>query len=382
MRPLAGQVAVVAGATRGAGRGIARMLGEAGATVYCTGRSVPGQPAMGADRPETIHETAALVTAAGGTGIAVRVDHTDEQQVAALFRRIEQERHRLDVLVNDVWGGDPLTEWGRPFWELDLDKGLALLRQAIDSHIITARHGTPLMLERGSGLIVEVTDGDEEINRSYRGNLFYDLVKVSVIRLAFAMAQELRDSGVTALAVSPGFLRSEAMLDHFGVSEERWEDAVKQDPHFVESETPCFVGRAVAALAADPEVWKKAGGAYTSWDLAEEYGFDDVDGRRPHFGRHIAQVYEARWKELVVRATGEFRKHGYETRGLFEHDRASLTLRARLRPDEEPQDWFNWTLTFPEIVLGDTAKLAAEFHERYEERRKAARADDAGDADS
>ena len=284
MQPLSGRVAVVAGATRGAGRGIATMLGEAGATVYCTGRSVRGRLASGPGRPETIEETAELVTASGGTGIWVRVDHGVEAEVEALFGRVRAEQGRLDVLVNDVWGGDVLTEWGRPFWELSTEKGLAMLRQAVHTHIITSRHGVPLLLERGRGLVVEVTDGDF---LGYRGNLFYDLVKIGVIRLAYDMALELEGRGVTALAVTPGFLRSEAVLGHFGVTEENWREATARDPHFAHSESPAFVGRAVAALAADPNVGEKAGGVWASWTLAKEYGFRDADGRRPDWGGYF-----------------------------------------------------------------------------------------------
>ena len=276
----------MAGATRGAGRGIATMLGEAGATVYCTGRSVRGQPASGS-RPETIEETAERVTALGGTGIWVQVDHEIEEQVEALFQRVRSEQGRLDVLVNDIWGGDSLTEWGKPFWKLSTDKGLAMLRQAVHTHIITSRHGVPLMVEQGGGLVVEITDGDL---LGYRGNLFYDLVKTGVIRLAYDMSRELKVHGVTALAVTPGFLRSEAMLDHFGVTEETWRDAVEQDPHFAESESPTFVGQAVAALAADPDVHHKAGRVWASWTLAKEYGFLDADGRQPDWGGYFGQT--------------------------------------------------------------------------------------------
>ena len=289
-RPLEGKVAVVAGATRGAGRGIATMLGEAGATVYCTGRSVRGKLASGRKRPETIQETAALVTAQGGRGIAVRVDHTVEQQVARLFGRVMREQGRLDVLVNDVWGGDALMQWGTPFWKLDMKKGRTMLKRAVWSHILTSRHGVPLMVERNAGLIVEVTDGDF---MGWRGNLFYDLVKVGVIRLAYSMASDLRDTGVTALAVTPGFLRSEAMLDLFGVTEENWRDHVKEDRHFAESETPWYVGRAVAALAADPRVREKSGKVFASWTLAREYGFTDRDGRQPHWGSYMKNELQA-----------------------------------------------------------------------------------------
>lgn len=279
---------MVAGATRGAGRGIACMLGEAGATVYCTGRSVRGRPATG-NRPETIEETAEMVTGYGGIGIPVQVDHTDVGQVKALFARTKAEQGRLDILVNDVWGGDELTDWGTPFWELDVDKWLLMQERAINTHIITSRYGVPLMVAQGHGLVIEMTDGDSP---NYRGHLYYDLVKASVIRLAYGMAQELQRHGVTALALTPGFLRSEAMLDFFGVTEANWQEGAKRDPHFIASETPYFVGRAVAALAADPNVAAKTGGAYSSWGLSDEYHFTDIDGRQPHWGRHFAEHVE------------------------------------------------------------------------------------------
>lgn len=285
--PLAGRVALVAGATRGAGRGIARALGEKGATVYCTGRSVRGSPSeMG--RPETIDQTAELVDAAGGHGVAVQVDHTVEDEVRRLFDRIRADEGRLDVLVNDVWGGDPRTQWGTPFWQLDVDQGWRMLETAVGSHILTARHGVPMMVEAGHGLVVEVTDGD---GYWYRGTLFYDLVKTSVIRLAFDFAEELRPHEVTSLAVTPGFLRSEAMLDHFGVTRQTWRDAVNKDPHFAESETPLFVGRGVAELAADTDVHERTGRVFASWTLAREYGFDDEDGRRPDWGAYFLATF-------------------------------------------------------------------------------------------
>ncbi len=285
MKPLKGKIAVVAGATRGAGRGIACMLGEAGATVYCTGRSVRGHVAT-EGRPETIEETAEMVTAYGGIGIPVQVDHLVEAQVAALFARVKAEQDgQLDILVNDIWGGDALSEWNTPFWELDMIAGWRMQELAVRTHLITSRYGAPLMVAQGHGLIVEITDGDSP---TYRGNLTYDLAKASAIRLAYGMAQELRPHGVVALAVTPGFLRSEAMLDLFGVTEANWQEGAKQDPHFIASETPYFVGRAVAALAADPQVAEKTGGAYSSWGLSDEYGFVDIDGQRPHWGRYFA----------------------------------------------------------------------------------------------
>ncbi len=288
MAPLTGKIAVVAGATRGAGRGIAVMLGEAGATVYCSGRSVRGRPAT-ENRPETIEETADLVSARGGRGIAVQTDHTQPDQVASLVARIRSDSGRLDILVNDVWGGDELTEFGKTFWQVSVDKGLLMLQQAVASHLITSRYAVPLMLDSpGPGLIVEVTDGD---GFWYRGNIFYDLVKTSVIRLAFAMGRELRRRPITALAITPGFLRSEAMLERFGVTEANWQEGGKKDPNFLASETPYFVGRAVAALAADPHVSAKTGRVFSSWDLSDEYGFIDIDGRSPHWGRHAAATF-------------------------------------------------------------------------------------------
>ena len=262
------------------------MLGEAGATVYCTGRSVRGQPAT-PGRTETIEETAEKVEALGGKGIAVRVDHTVEDEVKALFERVKAEQGRLDVLVNDIWGGDALTQWGTPLWQLDLGRGRTILERAVWSHVVTARHGLPLMIEGNRGLVVEITDGDF---RGYGGAFFYDLAKSAAIRLAYAYSVELRKHAVTAVAVTPGFLRSESMLDHFGVSEANWQEAGKKDPHFLQSETPAFVGRGVAALAADPKVREKTGKVFGSWTLAREYGFTDADGRRPDWGRYIDGV--------------------------------------------------------------------------------------------
>ena len=284
---LQGKIAVVAGATRGAGRGIACALGEEGATVYCTGRSVRGKSAM-TGRPESIEETAEMVTARGGKGIAVQVDHTQSEQVKELFERVKREADGMDILVNDVWGGDELTEFGKTFWTVTLEKGFTMLERAVHTHIITAHFGAPLMFGRGQGLIVEITDGD---SWSYRGNIFYDLVKTSVIRLAFAMSYELRKRNITAVAVTPGFLRSENMLEHFGVTEANWRDAGKREPNFLASETPLFVGRAVAALAADPDAAKKSGRVFSSWDLSDEYGFTDADGARPHWGRFAETKY-------------------------------------------------------------------------------------------
>jgi NAD(P)-dependent dehydrogenase (short-subunit alcohol dehydrogenase family) len=278
-KTLEGKVAVVAGATRGAGRGIATALGESGATVYCTGRSVAGSPGM-KNRPETIDETAAIVTARGGRGIAVRTDHTRPAEVAALFERVGE----FDILVNDIWGGDDLVEWGKKLWETKLEDGLLLIDRAIKTHIITSHHALPRV--RPGGLVVEVTDGDGFF---YRGHFFYDIVKTTVIRMAFALSQELSERGIPAVAVTPGFLRSEWMLDHFGVREANWRDAATRVKEFIASETPLFVGRCVAALAADPDVAKKSGRVFASWDLAEAYGVNDADGTRPHFARWLKE---------------------------------------------------------------------------------------------
>lgn len=278
--PLAGQVAVVAGATRGAGRGIARALGEAGAIVYCTGRSVTGQPSP-YGRPETIEETAAMIAATGGIATPVRVDHTVESEVRSLFARVDREHGRVDVLVTSVAGEDPMMgEWGS-FWQVDLSHGDAIMRQALLSHIITARHAAPLMIRRRRGLIVEVTENDLLMAG---GNIVTQIVKTSQKVLATIFASELRPHGVAAVAVTPGFLRSERMLEHFGVTEANWRDGGKKDPNFLESESPLFVGRAVAALAQDPDVMRRSGHLLSSWELAREYGFTDADGRRPDWG--------------------------------------------------------------------------------------------------
>ena len=319
---LRGKIALVAGATRGTGRGIARGLGEAGATVYCTGRSVRGAGAT-PGRPETIEETAELVTAAGGVGVPVRVDHTQPDEVRALVDRIRAEHEGLDILVNDVWGGDDLTQWGKTLWEHSLEDGLNMQRTAVHSHIITSHAAIPIMLDRPGAIIFEITDG---VSDNYRGNLFYDLAKVSVIRLAVALAYELRKRGVTAVAVSPGFLRSERMLALFGVTEANWRDQVKRDPYFAESETPLYVGRGIAALAADPTHWRDNGRVLASWDLADRYDIEDADGRRPHWGRYLAGQTDALWSKLVDATRAHFAKHAPGVEILA--DRASLTLRA------------------------------------------------------
>jgi NAD(P)-dependent dehydrogenase (short-subunit alcohol dehydrogenase family) len=290
---LSAKVALVAGATRGAGRGIAVELGAAGATVYVTGRSSRGAPSE-YRRPETIEQTAELVAAAGGKGIAVALDHLDADSVRDLVARIRAEQGRLDVLVNDIWGGETLFEWDKPVWEHDLANGLRLLRLAIDTHLITAHHALPLMLERPGGLLVEVTDGTAAYNADhYRINPFYDLAKVAANRMAWAHAQDLGPRGATSLSLTPGWLRSEMMLDAFGVTEANWRDATERVPHFVISETPRFVGRAVAALAADPERARWNGRSVSSGELAQVYGFTDLDGSRPDAWRYVVEVQDA-----------------------------------------------------------------------------------------
>ena len=292
--PLTGKVALVAGATRGAGRGTAVELGAAGATVYCTGRSTR-QQRSDYDRPETIEETAELVDAAGGHGRAVAVDHTQPDQVEALVRRIEAEQDgRLDLLVNDVWASEALIEWNTPLWEHDLDKGLRTLRNAIDSHLITSHFALRLLIRRPGGLVVEMTDGTAEYNATnYRLSTFYDLVKTAVIRLAFTQGKELEPHGCTAVALTPGWMRSEVMLDIYGVTEENWREGTTGNPHFrAISESPRFVGRAVAALAADPDVARRSGGSFSSGGLAREYGFTDVDGSQPDCWRYMVEVQD------------------------------------------------------------------------------------------
>jgi NAD(P)-dependent dehydrogenase (short-subunit alcohol dehydrogenase family) len=289
---LEGTIALVAGATRGAGRGIAVSLGEAGATVYCTGRSTRAARSE-YDRPETLEETAELVTEAGGAGIAVPTDHLEPEQVRALVERIDSEQGRLDVLVNDVWGGENLFEWDTPVWEHDLGNGLRLLDLAIKTHLITSHHALPLLIRHPGGLVVEMTDGTAEYNATtYRINAFYDLAKTAVIRLAFAQSKDLAPYGATAVALTPGWLRSEMMLDTFGVTEANWRDATERIPHFGISETPRYVGRAVAALAADPDKQRHSGGSLSSGGLAREYGFTDLDGSRPDAWRYMVEVQD------------------------------------------------------------------------------------------
>jgi NAD(P)-dependent dehydrogenase (short-subunit alcohol dehydrogenase family) len=288
---LAGKVALVAGATRGAGRGIAVQLGAAGATVYVTGRTTRSR-ASEMNRPETIEETAALVDEAGGRGIAVPVDHLVPEQVRALVGRIASEQGALHVLVNNIWGATTM-EWNKSVWESSLDTGLRTLRLAVDTHAITSHFALPLLIKAPGGLVVEVTDGTDEYNTAhYRVSFFYDLAKAAVNRMAFALAHELRPHGATAVAITPGWLRSEAMLEAYRVTESTWLDATKIQPHFAISESPAFVGRAVAALAQDPDRSRWSGRSLSSGQLAKIYGFTDLDGSRPDAWRYVVEVQD------------------------------------------------------------------------------------------
>jgi NAD(P)-dependent dehydrogenase (short-subunit alcohol dehydrogenase family) len=286
---------VVAGATRGAGRGIARALGEAGAFVFCTGRSVRGDLSP-YGRPETIDETAEMIAAAGGTAVAVRVDHTVESEVEAFFARVQREHGRLDVLVNAIAGEDPRMGVWESFWKADISYLAEGLRQSVVSHLITAKHAAPIMMKKRRGLIVEVTEGDFLISGS--GNVMRDLSKSGQKSLAMSFAETLRARGIASVAITPGFLRSEMMLQYFGVTETTWRDAGKKDPHFLHSESPLFVGRAVAALAQDPGVLERSGDIYSSWELAREYGFTDADGTRPDWGAHFTEILATEMPEM------------------------------------------------------------------------------------
>jgi NAD(P)-dependent dehydrogenase (short-subunit alcohol dehydrogenase family) len=281
---------LVAGATRGAGRAIAVELARAGLYVYATGRTSRASGPSEIGRPETIEETGDLMAAAGGPGRALVVDHEDADAVAELMDLIRVEHGRLDVLVNDIFGGDRYAQWDRPLWEHDLAGGLRMLRMGVDTHIITAHRALPLLLQSDRGLLVEMTDGTAEFNARYRERVgfFYDLVKANVGRIVVALSHELRESSVTALGVTPGWLRSEAMLQGFGVGEENWRDALGAEPGFAISESPTYVARGVAALAGDQEVAVLAGRVLTARELADRYGHTDADGSRPDGWGYIA----------------------------------------------------------------------------------------------
>jgi NAD(P)-dependent dehydrogenase (short-subunit alcohol dehydrogenase family) len=291
-KSLTGKVALVAGATRGAGRGIAVQLGAAGATVYVTGRTTRSKRSE-MNRPETIEETAELVTEAGGRGIAVPVDHLVLDEVQALVNRIREEQGALHVLINDIWGATRM-EWNKSVWESSLEYGLRTLRLAVDTHAITSHFAIPLLIKTPGGLVIEVTDGTDEYNaNNYRVSFFYDLSKAAVNRMAFALAHELKPYGATAVSLTPGWLRSEAMLEAYGVTESNWRDATKRQPHFAISESPAFVGRAVAALAQDPDVSRWNGKSLSSGQLAKIYGFTDLDGSQPDAWRYMIEVQDA-----------------------------------------------------------------------------------------
>lgn len=291
---LSGKVALVAGATRGAGRAIAVELARAGATVYATGRSSRATGRSEIGRPETIEETGELIVAAGGDGVALRVDHLEPDQVRALVDRIDSEHGHLDILVNDIFGGDRYAQFGTTLWEHDLDGGLRMLRMGIDTHAITSHFALPLLIRRPGGLVVEMTDGTAEYNVAYRHQVgfYYDLVKAAVQRMTTAQAHELAPYGGAAVAVTPGWLRSEMMLEIFGVTEDNWRAALEREPHFAISESPTFVGRAVAALAAAPDAGGYSGQVVSSGQLAQRYGFTDVDGSQPDSWRYIVEVQD------------------------------------------------------------------------------------------
>ncbi|HEY8742535.1 MAG TPA: SDR family NAD(P)-dependent oxidoreductase, partial [Chloroflexota bacterium] len=252
------------------------------------------------NRPETIEETAELVTQVGGQGIAVRCDHLLVSEVEALVQRIEDEQDgRLDVLVDDTWGGDQWIEW-KPLWEHNLDNGLRALRNGLETHLITLHTVLPLLVRRGQGLVVEITDGDDMFNDRYRGSMFYDMIKVAISRLGKMLSEELKPHGVASVALTPGFLRSEAMVEHFGLTEEHWRDGIARDPWFAISETPHYIGRAVVALAADPHVARWSGQALSSGLLAKHYGFTDLDGSQPEASRFFADAYFGDKKDANV----------------------------------------------------------------------------------
>lgn len=301
--PLHGKVALVAGATRGAGRAIAVELSRAGAFVYATGRSSRTHGLSDMGRPETIEETEDFMKSAGGDGVAVRVDHTDPQSVGKLVEKIDKEKGRLDFLVNDIFGGHPFTQWENKLWEHDINGGFTMLRYGVGTHLITCTKAIPLMLKTGNGMIVEVTDGTSEYNRAFRRNVgfYYDLVKANVERITIGLAAELENETLTPVAVTPGWMRSEQMLDGFGVTEENWRDALEKAPHFCISETPTFVARGIVALANDPKRSRWSGKVLSSYDLGKEYGVTDIDGSCPDSWRYIVEV---EGKGLPADATG------------------------------------------------------------------------------
>jgi NAD(P)-dependent dehydrogenase (short-subunit alcohol dehydrogenase family) len=355
-KPLTGKVAVVAGATRGAGRGIASMLGEAGVTVYCASRSTREHlPNPG--RRETIDDTAAMVTKHGGIGIAVPTDFTDLAQVRALIQLVDDEQHRLDILVNNV-NGDDLVEWGGNFWDQSLEKGLRMLERGVDTHFISLHAALPLMIRSGGRLVAGVSD---------QGGIgfVHSFVKRSVMKMAELLAPELRPHGIATVAVTPGFLRSEAMLQHFGVTEENWRDGAKADPFFAGSESPFYVGRAIAALAADRKLMLKTGKTLSSWELADEYGFTDMNGERPHWERFAAPMIDEHWKKVTQKVRAEFKKHGHDPEATLEEDRATLTLRARIEENGHPARWYTEQLSWPELIFGDKKQLSAGIYERF-----------------
>jgi NAD(P)-dependent dehydrogenase (short-subunit alcohol dehydrogenase family) len=284
-------VALVAGATRGAGRAVAVELARSGAFVYATGRSSRVSGLSDMDRPETIEETADLMAAAGGDGVGLRVDHLDVDAVRGLVDRVRHDHGRLDVLVNDIFGGDRYAEWDKPLWEHDLSGGLRMLRMGVETHIVTSAVALPLMLQTGPGLLVEMTDGTSAVNAEVRAGVgfYYDFVKASVDRLLKNLTVELADHPVTAVGVTPGWLRSERMLENFGVTEANWRDACREVPGFAISESPAYVARGVAALAADRDNRRFAGQVLTARQLAEQYGVTDTDGSRPDCWGLIAQ---------------------------------------------------------------------------------------------
>lgn len=333
------------------------MLGEAGATVYCTGRSVRGD-LPNKKRAETIEDTARMVSEHGGEGIAVRVDHTVPEQVRALFQRVASEKGHLEILVNNV-NGDDLYEW-KAFWKLSLDNAFRSLERGVNTHLITTHAALPLMLKRRGGLIVGITDEGG-------GTFFYGFVKQSVMRIAELLAPELIPHGITAVSMTPGFLRSEAVLESYGVSESNWRDAIKKDPYFAASETPFFVGRAVAALAADRRAILKTGVLLRSGELAEEYGFTDIDGARPNLKATFEPLMDEGWKKVVLRVRSEFEKHGVDPAEVLEEDRQNLTLRARL--SVEPPLWLNEVVGPPGVAHGSPDQIATTFYKRFEELR-------------